>query len=288
MSSGNQMRRILLTLALFALAAALSGCGGVARTIDPVADAATKSREAGSGKVTMAIDAAADGKTYSVTGTGAFAQDAGELTLDMSSLFEELGQPSGGGEVKVVYLREDGEHVVYLHVPALASMIPGGKSWVRLNLDKAGSAMGLDLGKALAATNQNPGEVLDLLRAGGQIEEVGKETLDGAATTHYKGTIDVGKVAELEGVSADLVRRLKAEGAPSELPVEVWVGDDGLVRQVRTVQNLATSGERESATVTIGFSDYGTDVSVTAPPAAEVFDLTALATMAAGGKPTTR
>src|SRR5436190_3142643 len=86
-----RLRSLLLPLALLALAAGLTGCG-VAGTIDPVAGAATKSKQAGSAKVSLRVDV--DG--YEVTGAGAFAEDAGEMTLDLGNL--PLAQlPSGGG-----------------------------------------------------------------------------------------------------------------------------------------------------------------------------------------------
>jgi hypothetical protein len=278
------VRRILLPLALLSLAAGLTGCG-VAGTIDPVAGAATKSQQAGSGKVSMTVDVDVDGTTYTATGKGAFAQDRGELTLDLSSLMKLAKLPAASGDVKILYLQESGDPVMYVQIPSLSSQIPGGKSWIRLNLEKVGKVMGFDLGAALGPTGQNPAEVLDMLRASGPLEEVGKETLDGTETTRYKGTLDLDAVAKLKGISEATVRRLKASGMPTQLPVEVWIGNDGLVRQVRLLE-VPTSGKPTSTSVTIGFTDYGTDVSVTAPPSDEVLDLTALAELA-GTKTTT-
>jgi hypothetical protein len=280
------MRRTLLALLVLCLAAGLTGCGGVAEAIDPVAGAATKSEQAGSGRVSMSIDVGVDGKTSTITGTGSFARDRGQMTIDMSSLLERAQLPAGGGDVEILYLKEAGNRVMYVRVPSLSGQIPGGKSWVRLNLEQASKAMGFDLGEALGPTDQNPGEVLAMLRANAKLDEVGKETLDGTQTTHYKGTLDLDEVAKQKGVSPETLRHLKATGASTQLPMEVWVGDDGLVRQVKMLEELTTGGKKASASVTIGFSDYGADVSVTAPPSDQVFDLTALAELA-GTKTTT-
>ena len=165
--------------------------------------------------------------------------------------------------------------------PALSTMLGGGKRWIRLDLDKAGKAFGVDLGQTMTQANQNPAQILDMLRASGQIEQVGTETIDGVETTRYKGAIDLAKAAELHGVSSDLVDRLTAAGAPSTLPVEVWVGDDGLVRKFRLTEEISSGNQTGSFQVTVGLSDFGTDVSVTAPPADEVFDATAFAALAA-------
>jgi hypothetical protein len=271
------MRRAVLSLALLAVSVSLSGCG-VAGTIDPVASAASKSQDAGSAKVTMAVDVGVGAKSYSLTGGGAFSRDSGEMTIDASGVADLAGLP-GDAKIRVVYRTEDGDKVVYVQLPGLEKQIPGGKSWIRLDLQKAAQAAGFDLGDALGSATQNPGDALAMLRAGGPLTEVGTETLDGTSTTHYKGTIDLAAAAKLKGVSEETLRRLNPKGEKAEIPVDVWIGDDGLVRQVRITESDTAGSKTVSSSVTFGFTDYGTDVSVAAPAADDVFDATALAGM---------
>ncbi len=107
----------------------------------------------------------------------------------------------------------------------------------------------------------------------------GTETLDGVETTHYTATIDLAKVAQLQGAEGQaFVNRLNAAGAPTSIPLDVWIGnDDGLVHKLTVDEAL--QGVTVDLTLTI--SDYGTDVTVTAPPADQVFDATDLASKAA-------
>lgn len=269
-------------LAVLVLGTGLTGCG-VSAEVDPVAAAASKTQDAGGVKVTMAIEVVDSDsqKTFTIVGNGVVDGDKGELTIDVSKVLEAAGAPVGlGGELNLLYLQEDGDTVLYLDLPALSPTLPAGKRWIRLDVDKAAKSVGADLGQMMTQANQNPAEILDLLRATGQIAEVGTETIDGVETTKYKVAIDLAAAAELRGVSSDLVQRLTAAGAPTHLPAEVWVGDDGLVRQFRVIEDLSAGGHSGSVQITVGLRDFGTDVSVTAPQADEVFDVTALASLA--------
>lgn len=269
--------RIAGLLALLGIAAVLAACG-VSGTVDPVANAANKTEQSGGVKMAMSIDVASSGKTYSITADGLFDHQQGQLTIDLSGALQSAGVPAlDAGAIKLLYLKEDGDPVVYLNIPALADRIPG-KAWLRLDLAKAGKSLGVNLDQLLSQANQNPAQTLDLLRSVGQVDKIGSATINGVSTTDYKGTIDLAKAAARKGSDAEqMVQRLIAQGAPAELPVEVWIGDDGLVRRLRLDEDLQAGGSSLSAAVTIDLSDFGTDVSVAAPPADQVFDVTTFA-----------
>ena len=265
---------------MLALAGSLTACG-FTKEIDPIASAATKTANAGGMKASMAIEIT-DGSTqkqYSITANGSFDQDEGELTMDLSNA---LGSGGSGSRLKLITLHEAGDPVLYVDYPPLSSRLPGDAEWVRLDLEKAGAAFGANINELLGQANQTPAQVLDLLRANGTIDTTTTETLDGVQTTKYSGAIDLEKAAKLHGISAELVQRLTALGAPRTLPVEVWVGDDGLVRQLRLTESVSTLAGSGSVVVTLHMSDFGTDVTVTAPPASDVFDATPFAQLAAG------
>ena len=280
------VKRIAPALALLGLAASLTACG-VRNTVDPVAAAATKTEKAGGAKMSMSI-AISDGasQSFTVKADGVFDQNEGEMTMDMSSALESAGLPAGSGSgIKLLYLKEDGDPVMYMDFPFLSSQLPGGKSWIRIDLQKVGQELGLDLGRLMGQSNQNPAQALDMLRASGQVDEVGPATIDGASTTEYKGAIDLAKAAKLDGGNAEsMVNGLIAQGAPSQIPIDVWIGDDGLVRRMIMNEDITKDGHTVSTAVTLDLSDFGTQVSVTAPPADQVFDATALAgQMSQGG-----
>ena len=65
----------------------------------------------------------------------------------------------------------------------------------------------------------------------------------------------------------------------TKLPVEVWVGDDGYVRKVTYAQH---SGRNQSAKITMEMYDFGSPVTITAPPAATVIDFQKMLTPQGG------
>jgi outer membrane lipoprotein-sorting protein len=279
------MRRALLALALAAAACALTACG-VRNSVDPVASAATKTQRAGGYKVAMSVTVSAAGRQIAMTGRGTFGHDQGELELSMDGLMGALGGLTGGSgsglTMKTVYLTEDGDSVVYMNLGFLTSFLPGGKSWVRLDLEKASKAAGVDVNQLMGGAGQSPSDWLSLLQSQGDFAKVGDETLHGVETTHYHGTVDLRQVAEKSPVS-DAMKRLLENGAPAEYPLDVWVDDQGYIRQYESTYD-ETRGGNAASTTTVEISDYGTQVDISAPPADEVFDATELATKGISSK----
>jgi hypothetical protein len=245
-----------------------------------VAAAAVKTEHAGGARVKLSVAFTVAGlSSGTLTGTGTFDQDAGDMTIDLSNILQVLPLPVGtGGGIREIYLHEKGDPVVYMQIPFLTGQLPNGKSWIRLDLQEAGSPLGLDVSSLLGQSGSSPAQTLDLLRAAGTVQKVGPDIVGGANVTRYHALVDLKKALELKGVAAGAVQSLIDAGAPSGYPVDVWIGDhDGLVHQLRLTQNASASGRAVSSMTTMTLSDWGTPVSEQAPPAGQVFDATALA-----------
>jgi len=271
-------RRIALALTVLGIAGCLTACG-VEKTVDPVASAATKTEQAGGVKMAMTVNTSVAGHSFAITASGAFDQGQGNLTMDLSSLLGSVGLPAGAGSnINMIFVKENGDPVLYAQFPFLSSRLPGGKSWIRVDLGTIGQKLGVDIGQLLGQAAQNPAQALDMLRASGNVEQVGSATIDGIATTEYKGTVDLSKAAKLSGVPDSVIQRLIDAGAPTSLPVDVWIGNgDGFVRRIDLNESATKDGQTVAADVTVDLSDYGTSVSVSAPPADQVIDLSDLA-----------
>lgn len=273
------LRRILFACVLAASVATLTACGGGVRSaLDPVAEAASKSTNAGGVKVSMKVTFSSGSQAGTITAEGAFDEDAGELTFDLSSLGPGSPQAAALGEMKMIYVKEDGHTIVYVGMPFLASMLPDGKTWLKADVERLAKLTGLDPNQLLGSSTQNPADTLALLRATGTVEKAGADVIDGTAVTLYHATVDLVKAAELKGVSQSTLDRLSAAGVSTQLPVDVWIGDDdGLVRQIRMSYDAGQNGQQGSVLLTMTMTDWGTDVSVDAPPDDQVFDATELA-----------
>ena len=255
---------------------------GLQKGSDPVASAATKSEAAGGANVELTVGVDSPKGTFNVSANGVVDQGQADITTNLSSILSAAGLPADNGSVELRYLEENGNPVVYVNAPALSAMIPGGQSWVRLDLEQASKSAGFDLNQMIAQAAQSPTDALDLLKTAGSVQTVGTETLDGTQTTHYQATIDLAKAAGMIGSDAQQsVQHMIDQGGPSTVPADVWIGDDGYVRKVTVDDTVGTGTDSATVHLNLGFSNYGTAVNVTAPPSSDTFDATGLVAMAA-------
>jgi LppX_LprAFG lipoprotein len=258
------MRRAAILLAFAPLVVAACGSGSDSTSSGPklspaayVVKAAKKSSTAPSEHVKMQATASVQGQEFDITGTGDFdnTNHQGTMTAHASV---------GGIDLQIDEILAG--TTIYMKSPLFAAALPAGKTWLKLDLEKFGKANGIDFSSLLS---QNPAQAFSQLQASGQVTEVGEETLYGAPTIHYRGRIDISKVPQ--------GARIQALTKAKYGPYNVWVGkDDGYVHQVTTSYSYVTPGAaRQTATVTTTFSDFGKDVTVDVPAAADVVDATA-------------
>ncbi len=291
------MRRRNVVTALVALLALVfaAGCGGgkgtkvaVVATPQGIVSAASRTADAKTGRLAMTITTAAADKNVTISGDGAFddVQHRYSLSMDLRPLF--AAAPGGAGPfssmldspIEVVGTAD----TVFIHFPLFARLLGVSTEWISVAASSTGSS-------SFAA---DPSAFLDFLRgAGGTVTEQGHENVRGVDTTHLHGTIRLRDA--LNAAPADQRDRLQhalgqlGQNADALLdqpmPVDVFIGDDGLVRRM-TISFAApagTPGNSATATVTIEFFDFGADVSITPPPADQVTDATAKFGQLTGG-----
>jgi hypothetical protein len=263
-----------------------SGTGGAssAAARGTLAGSASASSAASSVAFTVAATESSPGTTTTlVSGTGAYDSTArvGQLQADIPGLSNFLG--GSGTSVSVVVDGSD----LYVGAPGLSSLTDG-KNWLEFPSSGTGASGGV--ASSLTALT-DPSELLALLgETGGTVTKVGTVRLDGAPATEYRAVLSLTTVADHLGAGqkAAAARQAAAKaiqmlGGPT-VPVTVWVGDNGLVRQVTASVDLdhaslgsllgsagVTSGS--SVDVTVGFSHYGSPVNVSVPPSSEVTNL---------------
>jgi hypothetical protein len=266
-----------------AAAVVTAGCGGGssnALSLDPVAAAATKTEQAGAARIhfdlTFSTPEVQGGKMLRLQGAGAIDGSSSELTVGgLSPIFQQSGIPAGAS-LKEISLEQNGDYVLYLQLGALAALLPGGQHWIELDLSKLGSSGGLDLGKLLSGSQVQPSDLLSMLKAeGAKISKVGPATVHGAATTHYRVTIDVAKALQAKGLTSPLLAGIAAQ--KPMVPEDVWIGKDGLVHRIRISFDGGKSHTPLQLGMTMDIYDYGIHVSIAAPPSSDVFDATQFA-----------
>lgn len=271
-----------MAIVIFGLILVVGGCGGSADS-NPLATivlAADRTQEAGTARMWM--DMTMDGPDGLVTSTsdGAFDMDAGHghMTMDMDMPDAPAGTPELG-TTEAVYAGT----TIYMKMPTLSAHLPPGKPWVSLDLQAAGEEVGLDFGALMQSGTSDPTQTLQYLRgASGEVTVVGEETVRGADATHYRATISLDKIVEeapddLRDRLKPTIELLKEWAGTDELPVDVWIDDEGrMVRQSQSFTYAAGPAAGTSMDMTLEMYDFGTDVEVDLPPPSEVTDLVEL------------
>jgi hypothetical protein len=278
------MRRFLL-LPLVALLAA-AGCGG--DDVSPeaaVAEAATKTADAGSSRVSFqaGISGSALPERIEFGGEGEFDYETqtGRLSYDMSDLIP------GAGSGKVEMIQQG--LVIYMKFPAgTQAQLPGGKQWLKIDLAALGDETGIDLGQLSQLNQGDPSQMLRYLRgASGGVEEIGEEEVRGTATTHYRAEVDIDKAIEqsLDEVPAEAraavresARRLREMIGAKTIPVDVWIDQEGLTRKMQLAYEMEVPGQSGELhmEMTMEFFDFGVEVDAKPPSADTVVDIQAL------------
>ena len=295
---------------LAACALVAAGCGGgtasngVEATGDPIsfeqlAQSASSSAEATTGRFSfdMSMSFPGSDEPFALSGEGAFdtTNERASFAVDMSSLAKLLGgfvagfggagakdlpdfDDPAGWKIEVV---QDGD-VGYVKLPAIDDQLPEGKTWVRGTAGDV-KAGGFSFKELDSFTQNDPRDVLEALRGlSGDIETVGSEDLHGVDTTHYRVVLD--PVALAKRATADdpaatsLLGRLTGQDDIAEVPLDVWIDGNGLVRKLSLDFEAADQSSGQSGGVSLAFElwDYGEPVDIAVPPASQVADASSL------------
>lgn len=272
------MRRTLAATVAVA-AVGLAGCGGSPDGGEAAGNAAGSTKGGSQGQVASPVQAvqAAYSKTtgrqsakidlkqvtqlqgqknrVSAEGVVDFKKSSAKMTMDL---------PQGS----TMKLRKVGKSVYMQFPPRLRKRMPGNKAWFSLTPSKLAGKQGAgiygNMGNRSAA---NPAGSLSYLRGVGEVSKVGNATVDGVQTTRYKAKVDLDKAAKKVGAQrSKLLNKVKKHLGTKTIPTHVWVDDQDRVRQQKVNLEYKLQGKKVNQKTTVKFSDFGTNVNVSAPP----------------------
>ncbi|MFD7661189.1 hypothetical protein [Streptomyces sp. NPDC059788] len=233
--------------------------GGAADGPQAVRAAHQRTTAAKTARMTLLTRAQAAGSDTEVRGSGVVDLGKGSSDLTLRTGNQQLHQRLVDG-------------ILYQQPPAAQrQQLPQGKSWLKVDLKKlmerSGNHTQYDDPTASFAYTKGIGDK--------DVTKVGTETVDGTATTHYKVSVDVAKLAE---GNAQQAKQLRAQ-LGDRLPLDIWLDGQGRIRQekveVRPKRGKqGSSGARTAVSTTLKFGDFGTEANVTAPPAKDTVDIT--------------
>lgn len=207
----------------------------------------------------MAALQEAESMGFSITSSG------GDAATEMSGVmeYEDDGismeaSSTGAQAMEMVML----DKVLYIAGGGLP--LPEGKKWFKVDMTDPDSLFG-QLGKST-----DPNLMFKAMETPKEFELLGTEEVDGVETNHYNVVMDTASYTEALDLPAEVAKFL-----PKEIGIEMWVDADNQPRkfhQELEVPSMSGGGEPTLSTTEGTYYDFGTEVDVEAPPAAEVAD----------------
>jgi hypothetical protein len=273
------MRLRALTAAAFssiAIVGVLSGCGSSAVVIGPLARAADVTAHVGGAHMQLSVRIEGAGSPQAITMNGGgyfnFAAHEGSFSVQLAGLpVAALGsEPT----MQEIFKGSD----LYIGSSLFTNKLPAGARWMKMDLARVGQAAGLDPSQLLNGQS-NPAQFLEYLKASGaSVTMVGHDRVRGVPTTHYAADIDLGKaLAAVAGANAGATQKAIAELGVSELPVDVWVDANNLVRRLQINLNAPAAGQSLQLQMNLELFNFGATPTVSVPPPSETFDATSTA-----------
>ncbi|MER5749837.1 hypothetical protein [Streptomyces sp. NPDC002088] len=252
---------------------ATSACGAgqtAKKAADGVADntdkimaalsrATDRTEQLGSAEVKMSTDMGT-GTPVTMDGTYSWG-DGYAFDVEMDTEAAQMQQLTTSPTVRTLFV--DGAY--YYDIDPQSSGPLKGKEWMKID---SSAIFGEQGAQALSGSaGGSPSASMKGLKYANDVDDLGKETVDGQSTTHYKAVVDqahMGKFKEAYGDENNLFGSMTGGG--DSITMDVWVGDKDL--PVRMTQKFG------KATVTMDFEKFGATAAVKAPPAAQVGDVT--------------
>ena len=228
--------------------------------------------------IKAALTKASNDKTVHVKGT--INSDGISGTMDAQEQFSpdlEMSMTMSSPQFNISEIMVG--DTIYMKMPQLSSML-GGKPWAEFKLSAMDGSLGSTFQSLLdSAKNTDPTQQLQPLLASGDVHKVGTETVDGVQADHYSGTVDPATAfdssAAAKNLTPDQIAQLKSlmkSGGVTSESIDVWVASTGLpVRE--SITATASSGAFK---MDMHMSDWGKPVSISAPPADQVTDISSM------------
>jgi hypothetical protein len=273
--------------AVAALAFLLLGSGGT-QLGSPIAQAATLSSSTPGFRMHMSLQISSSALSSPITATATGVVDvrdhAGALSMVMDVGDEpQVVQQLGSSSLRFDMVTEG--TTAYAKLPSALTNALGtsGRPWLKVDAAKLSGLPGLS-SLASGPTTSDPSQTLQMLKSvSGSVVNLGPQRVDGFQTTHYRAGVSLARLVD-NLPSADRSAAQQAfsslqQALPNgELPMDVWIDGEHLVRRITTSLDLSLpTGANMQETATVDFSDYGPQSPPATPPADEVFDASSLA-----------
>lgn len=264
----------VLVVALVVGMLAVVATGGNSDASAAVIKAATISGNAKTADVTyiMSMKISAKGQTatiMNVNGSGSMdvPNHAVDLTMQMNS---SMGAGTGASASihEILY-----QGSIFMQGGPLSSSLPSGKSWLGIKTPSVASA-------STTGGLQDPGSTFQSLEASGAtVSDQGTVSVNGAPCESYSVAVTkqtvLARAAKVHLSPEELKAISSLFSTSNTLTYLVAIGKtDGYIHQIVLGMPMAILGSHLTMSITMNFSNFGSAVSITPPPADQVYFIT--------------
>jgi hypothetical protein len=211
-----------------------------------------------------------EGESMRMRVTAGIADSTGDYAIGGEALVA-ADSSSGSYELKIAYGNEKPVDVRMLNIgdeywyrfEQFRRIMPRGKPWVH------------SLDRTVPSSSLTPSEWVEFLAEADDVQEIDDDVVVlGKPVTHYRGVVDVAKLADEVGGESEqrfealLDKENLPDGARVGLPIEAWIGDDGLPVRMR----VSADARNGSVDMTTDVLEYGVSVDVEPPPASKTIE----------------
>ncbi|MFJ8104452.1 hypothetical protein [Streptomyces sp. NPDC096132] len=214
--------------------------------------ATERMEDAGSAEVSTTTDLGAGSTPNTLEGAYSWG-DA--YAFDVQVDPEQVGLDGLTDSAKMSMRYVDG--TVYFDIEPQPSGPLKGKEWLKV----AGQ------GSAAYGSSSSPMTSMKALAYADRVEDLGKQTVNGRNTTHYRAVIDKEHTDRYQKLYPDESVLEAFVSSARAITMDVWLGADGL--PVRTAHQIG------AMSTTSDFRKFGVENAVKAPPASQLADYTA-------------
>lgn len=212
----------------------------------------------------------------SVSVVGSDADESGQLEGSLTVLFNDGDIAVIPGSIIVDGLEGNDEDLSQLEDAEIRFV--DNVAYIKVDGEWTGIDAPTFISEMLVAEYVNPTVVLDEVNSLTDVTEIGSETIDGISTTHYQSEINLaeGETFNANGWLGQVANELAVE-ADGIVVIDLYVGDDGLLRLMNITADLESSDPTQQGEaqilVSTKFSNLNGDIQIEAPEGVEIMDL---------------
>lgn len=226
---------------------------------NPVAQAAERTQEVPGMRMTMTMRVSTESAPpVTVSGGGVYngRENLAQLSYQVPGA---LGVPM---HIEAIA----GEEAWYLRSPQLASKLPEGKEWLKLE--------GLPGQSDLSKVGESPQSTLQVLAGAGSVQRLDQVQVRNVPTTRYRVTLTAeGILKSLRDQGKDeLAEQIETTQMVGPAHAEVFIDRHGMLRRMNMTTRVIANGKHATTTVHMDLFDFGIHPNIQVPADSQVYD----------------